>query len=81
MKYLILPLLMLASCAEPEKPITVAKVRYTFTPHARATMPGSQWDIYITDMHDADTGADYMIVQSGQGIVVVQVPAKPLEKP
>lgn len=81
--------LWVSSCDESAaeaSPVTssvkIEKTRFTVAFHDEIHCPGGQPNFYLSELHDTETGIDYIIVQSGStSTQVMQVPSKPAEKP
>ena len=70
----------LVSCGSPGPvhpttaltPVVAPKPRFTIAFRPRAVTPDGRSNIYLSDLHDKETGRDYLIIQeSGHGLVVL----------
>lgn len=77
MKYLLaFVALALCSCDDEPTTVTIAKARFSLAFHPQVLAPGQQRNLYVTELRDKETGAEFLIVQDGGGLVVLPLPKR-----
>ncbi len=74
--------IVLCACAEDQtNQVKIPKTHYVVTGNPLVSISG-QSGVWLTDVRDAETGAEYLIVQSGSGgVSIIQKPTKPAPTP